>query len=617
MMQKHFFKFSFVCALLAVFCLLASSIVCAQAPVVLNKKGKVVDPEKVYKKFIKDANKGDAYSQKIIGDCFYNATGGVADKNYNMAVDYYRKAADQGYAPAEYCMGFCAEDGIGMGSNPSEAAEWYAKAGEQGIADAQYRVALLYEKGNGVAKDIHLAAQWYEKAAGQGIADAQYRIGYCYEMGSGVAKDYVTAAQWYLKAAEQGHAEAQAGIGKYDYLMQSRSSENPAGAYRWLSKAAETGNAEAQYYLGCCYKEGCGTGKNMQSAAAWYQKSAVQGNALAQYAYGSCLYEGNGVESDQPSAVEWFRKAAEQGNVYAQYALGLCYYKGQGVVKDLSQATRWTKEAAEQGYQQAKALFEEIKKSAAPDWMVKVDGGTFNMGATEEQGDDARDVEKPVHQVTLSDFYIGKYEVTQALWKKTMGTNPSYFKGNDDLPVEGVSWYDCIRFCNALSKSMGYTECYDIEYSKDNNGHENSTVTLLNGGRGGFRLPTEAEWEYAARGGNKSKGYKYSGSNNVGDVAWYSDNSDDDKTHPVGEKSSNELGLYDMSGNVWEWCWDWYGDYSSDSQDNPVGPDNGSVRVLRGGNWFYPSRGCRLSFRLNYSPLNDISFMGFRPVFVP
>ena len=153
------------------------------------------------------------------------------------------------------------------------------------------------------------------------------------------------------------------------------------------------------------------------------------------------------------------------------------------------------------------------------------------MGATSEQGEDADSDEKPAHQVTLSDYYIGETEVTQALWKAVMGTNPSNFKG-DSNPVEKVSWNDCQEFIRKLNSLTGRT----------------------------FRLPTEAEWECAARGGNQSKGYKYSGSNKIKDVAWYDGNSKD-KTHAVKTKPSNELGLYDMSGNVNEWCWDLYGAY--------------------------------------------------------
>lgn len=204
--------------------------------------------------------------------------------------------------------------------------------------------------------------------------------------------------------------------------------------------------------------------------------------------------------------------------------------------------------------------------------MVYVSGGTFTMGATSEQGSEAEDDEKPVHSVTLSSFYICKYEVTQALWQAVMGSNPSKWKG-DDLPVETVNWDDCQTFIRKLNALTGKN----------------------------FRLPTEAEWEFAARGGNNSRGYKYAGSNNIGDVAWYDDNSGS-KTHVVGTKSPNELGIYDMSGNVWEWCQDWYGSYSSASQTNPTGASSGSCRVLRGGGWSYRARSCRSSFRLISTP---------------
>ena len=203
--------------------------------------------------------------------------------------------------------------------------------------------------------------------------------------------------------------------------------------------------------------------------------------------------------------------------------------------------------------------------------MVWVDGGTFRMGATSEQGSEISD-EKPVHSVTLSGYYIGKTEVTQALWQAVMGSNPSYFEG-DGLPVEQVSWDDCQKFIRKLNSLTGQN----------------------------FRLPTEAEWEFACRGGNNSRGYKYSGSNYIDNVAWYDGNSGD-KTHPVATKSPNELGIYDMSGNVWEWCADWYGDYSSGRQTNPKGPYDGSSRVYRGGSWYYYARHCRSSDRFSNIP---------------
>jgi len=172
---------------------------------------------------------------------------------------------------------------------------------------------------------------------------------------------------------------------------------------------------------------------------------------------------------------------------------------------------------------------------------VFVEGGTFQMGSNDGDSD-----EKPVHSVTVSSFYVGKFEVTQKEYQNVMGKNPSYFKGENN-PVENVTWYDAVKYCNKRSEKEGRTPSYNI------NGNNVTCDFSANG----YRLPTEAEWEYAARGGNKSQNYKYSGSNKIGDVAWYDSNSGL-RTHPVGQKAPNELGIYDMTGNVWEWCWDWY-----------------------------------------------------------
>ena len=224
--------------------------------------------------------------------------------------------------------------------------------------------------------------------------------------------------------------------------------------------------------------------------------------------------------------------------------------------------------------------------------MLPVEGGTFTMGATPEQGtSDPWNDERPTHEVTLSTFSIGETEVTQALWQAVMGSNPSEFSGDLNHPVEMVSWDDCQAFIVKLNQMTGRN----------------------------FRLPTEAEWEYAARGGKKTQGYKYAGSNDVNEVAWWDTNagdgvgpdSPDYGTHPVASKKANELGLYDMSGNVWEWCQDWYGSYSSEAQTNPTGPATGSNRVYRGGSWFNYARNCRVSSRYHWT-MNGTNYMGLR-----
>lgn len=222
--------------------------------------------------------------------------------------------------------------------------------------------------------------------------------------------------------------------------------------------------------------------------------------------------------------------------------------------------------------------------------MIPVEGGTFNMGATAEQGNDANDRELPVHEVTLSSYYIASTEVTQELWQAVMGNNPSYFKGAQ-LPVENVSWEDCqlfIAMLNELTESD-------------------------------FRLPTEAEWEFAARGGNLSMGYKYSGGNDLNMVGWYSYNGSWQLrgtgaygTHNVATRNPNELELFDMSGNVHEWCQDWFGGYSTDAQNNPTGPASGTNRVYRGGSWYFDEWFCRVSFRNGVTPTYRSYGIGLR-----
>jgi formylglycine-generating enzyme required for sulfatase activity len=211
--------------------------------------------------------------------------------------------------------------------------------------------------------------------------------------------------------------------------------------------------------------------------------------------------------------------------------------------------------------------------------MVRVEGGTFSMGSNASIG------ESPAHQVTLSTYSIGETEVTQELWQAVMGKNPSSSKDANipHLPVESVSWKDCQRFIKKLNKLTNKS----------------------------FRLPTEAEWEFAARGGNMSQGYKYAGSNQIDEVAWYTDNSHS-QNHVVKTKKPNELGLYDMTGNVSEWCEDWYGRYNSNPQTNPTGPTKGYGRVQRGGCRISSAEYCRISDRQGHEPDESWSIFGFR-----
>jgi formylglycine-generating enzyme len=243
--------------------------------------------------------------------------------------------------------------------------------------------------------------------------------------------------------------------------------------------------------------------------------------------------------------------------------------------------------------------------SKIPEDFVLVKAGSFTMGSP--SGESGRDSDEIQHTVRISkDFYISKYEVTQAEYKSIMGTNPSDTDRGigDNNPVNKVSWYDAVEYCNKRSRQEGLTPAYTI----------NGNTVTWNKNANGYRLPTEAEWEYAARGGHQAGSYNiYAGSDTMSSVAWYSDNSGG-KTHPVGQKQSNELGIYDMSGNVWEWCWDWAGHDPSGSVTDPAGPSSGSNRVVRGGSWYYLATDCRSARRSYYSPSYGLNTLGFRVV---
>ncbi|MCB0553230.1 MAG: formylglycine-generating enzyme family protein [Phaeodactylibacter sp.] len=255
-----------------------------------------------------------------------------------------------------------------------------------------------------------------------------------------------------------------------------------------------------------------------------------------------------------------------------------------------------------------------IPPHATPE-MLPVEGGTFRMGS--EEYDD----EKPVHEVALNSFEIGKFPVTMqefdAFCEATKREKPNDRGwGRENRPAIYADWYDAIEYCNWLSGIWELEPVYQIEKDKKDNNNMSSFdkkkwLVTPNWQANGYRLPTEAEWEYAARGGKHSEGYQYAGSNELDEVGWYSGNSDS-KTHPVGQKKSNGLGLHDMSGNAWEWCWDWYGSYPSAPQDKPTGPDSGSVRVYRGGSLLSSAAYARCSYRSGSTPDLRSHYLGFR-----
>lgn len=254
--------------------------------------------------------------------------------------------------------------------------------------------------------------------------------------------------------------------------------------------------------------------------------------------------------------------------------------------------------------------------------MVLVEGGLFTMGDTWEDG---HEDEKPVHQVDVTDFYISRYEITFSEYDTfciaTGRSKPnSRNRERGTYPAYNVSWYDAVEYCNWRSKSDGLIPCYNIDkkHKDPNNKSRNDTLKWIvtwNPAAKGYRLPTEAEWEYVARDGQLNSGYKFSGNNDMSEVAWYNETSDG-RPQPVGRKKSNQLGIYDMTGNLYEWCWDWSDQdyYQSSPLKNPKGPDSGKYRVVRGGTWQNNADYCRVTIRDGYLPTTKAEYGGFRIV---
>ena len=594
-----------------------------------------------FAELVMNAQAGNADAQYKLAQAYEN--GNDVEKSLSRAFSWYRKAAEQGHAEAQYHLALAYEAGKSTTQDYAEAIAWYLKAAKSGHAEAQYRLALAYETGNGVEKSLSEANVWYRKAANQGNeeasrrlplvelkynaqagnADAQYKLALAYENGDGMEKDPSEAVQWFRKAAEQGHAESQYRTGLF---CADNGVQDLSEAATWLRKAvaqghvgaskilkivemklsAQAGNADAQYELAQAYETGNGLEKDPSEAFKWYLKAAEQGHPAAQYQLGVCYDSGSIVARNPAESIAWFTKAANQGYVEAQYRLGQAYETGRnGIEKNFLEAQNWYRRAAESGHAGAKAGYTRlgpvevgasmvtVSLPSGLSWkMIKVEAGSFRMSVRDERNSNSDEIE---HGATLTrDFYIGQTEVTQAQWRAVMGNNPSHFPaGGDARPVESVSWNDAMAFCNALNRM----------------GKAPSGWT--------FSLPTETQWEYAARGGRLSRGYLYSGSNELGEVAYCGFlNGPPD---PVAGKKSNELGLYDMNGNVWEWCLD---DWVSQSnrliaEFSSSSSSGGTKKAHRGGSWFDGKRFCRPSARDSSPPEMKSELIGFRLALVP
>ena len=611
------------------------------------------------------AEEGDADAQYNLGISYLLGDG--VSQDFAKAAKWCRLAADQGHADAQNSLGrFYLDrfpvDGNGEIQDWVEAVNLFRKAAEQGHPDAQFNLSMCFFCGEGVSQDIAEGAKWCHLAAEQGHPDAQYNLSRCFFRGDGVPQDYAEAAKWCGLSAEQGCMAAQNELGHY-YMDGDGVTQDFSEGIEWFRLAAEQGHPEAQFNLGESYRVGVGVQQDLNEAIKWCLKAAEQEHIEAQFilgvlfssrrADGSVLFS---TIEDEKKGVYWYRKAAERGHAEAQHSLGKYYthrrmnasMRGddsdepnlQEVTKDQQTAAEWFRKAAEQGHPDAEQMlanvgvnyfempdeagveyeedddFEDDDDELEPEEEVAYEltkhrhpllsplpaselspvivkmpvksntlgmsfkslpGGTFTMG----EGSKA-------HQVTLTNaFDLGVYAVTQEQYEAVMGTNPSDFEGPQN-PVEDVSWDDAVEFCRKLSalpaeKSAGYV----------------------------YRLPTEAEWEYACRAGTTS-GYSFGDSeSDLGDYGWYMDNSGL-TAHPVGGKKPNLWGLYDMHGNMSEWCQDWYGHYPSGSVIDPTGAASGSHRVGRGGSWDYSSHICRSATRFRILPSLSLGFRVLR-----
>jgi TPR repeat protein len=293
------------------------------------------------------AENGEARSETVLGAIYEFGLRGVS-KDVVEAIKWFRKAAEQNFAPAQYEMGTCFATGQGVEKDTVEAVKWYLKAAGQNLPVAQYNLGVCYRDGQGVAKDEEEAAVWFRKAADQNLAIAQYNLGVCYDNGQGVGKDSLKAVKWYRKAADQNLAYAQCNLGAH-YEHGVGVAEDHVEAVKLYREGAEQNYPLAQYNLGACYANGQGVAQDVMEAVRWYRAAAEKNNALAQCNLGICYANGQGVAKDMVEAVKWFRKAANQSDSVAQYNLGIYYYNGYGVAQSETEAFFWFSLAAAQG----------------------------------------------------------------------------------------------------------------------------------------------------------------------------------------------------------------------------------------------------------------------------
>lgn len=581
--------------LLLLLTLVCSACVGTQSSVNPNKPNATVSK---LDELLKKAKEGDPHAQSVLGSMY--AKGEGVPKDDAKAVELFRKAAEQGNAEAQYNLGYMILMGLGVPRDEAKAVEYWQKAAEQGNVKAQGSLATMYEYGEIVPKDYAKAVEYWQKAAERGDAKGQFGLASMYSNGEGVPKDFTKAAEWFQKSAQQGNADAQVRLG----IMYARGEGLPKDstkAAEWYRKSAEQGNAGAQGLLGAMYAHGESVPKDDAEAVKWFRKAAAQGFAISQSSLGAMYIAGRGVGKDYVLAYAWLNLAAAQGDEAGQ--LNRNYLEPlltrEQRVEGQRLASNWKIGDTLDGNSPGTAIIigknghEDVKGQPSEDdmkpgkifrdcsdcpEMVVIPAGSFDMGSN-----DSWDFEKPIHRVTLSkSFAMGKTEVTQGQWRAIMGSNPSKFQNcGDNCPVENVSWNDAHEFIQLLNTKTGKQ----------------------------YRLPSEAEWEYGCQAGEH---WDYCGSTFLDVVGWNSRNSGN-STHPVAEKQSNDFGLKDMTGNVWEWVEDdSHENYNGAPTDGSVWKGDNKLRVLRGGAWNGVPLTSLTTLRIFASPSKSDNIFGFR-----
>lgn len=553
--------------------------------------------------FREAAHYGNQEAQYELGRIYSSGTGVPVD--LEESAFWFRKVAEKGHAPAQCCLGNLLR---AFSQSKMEAVSWYRKAAEAGNEEAVDRLAeLLYEMRPPSFSGEELV-QWLTKSADHGNVNAQRSLG---ELFRSELLRPGEAVGWYQKAAAQGDIHSLFTLGEM-YRDGNGVGKDIGQAVSFFSAAAEKGNVNARYYLAEIYNTEY---KDLSAACEWYLNAAKQGHLEAQLRVGLMYLRGEAVSISHADAFKWLQKAAERGCSEAQFNLGMLFLSGKGVKQDEFEAKKWFLAAAEKGENQAQEQllqlvrrFEESKKETqkaltpeiAPGIILELEWlpcGLFQMGSPLDEPQ--RNPDEILHPTEISyPFGMGKYPVTQYQYRMIMGKNPSAFE-EDSHPVETVSWTEAVRFCQILTERAGASGILPEKYV--------------------YTLPTEAMWEYACRAGtstpfhtgmvldatmaNFNTLYPYGNTKKVPSPK---------STKPVGSYKPNAWGLYDMHGNVMEWCYDFSGKYPSCRVKDFAGPRFSLQRVLRGGSWQTRAGSCRSACRAGISPDAKENYIGFR-----